>query len=45
LRESRQIFASKYQTVLPTEEEFAAMIERENAMHTTRSLAVEKETF
>jgi predicted nuclease of restriction endonuclease-like (RecB) superfamily len=30
LRESRQIFASKYQTVLPTEEEFAAMIERGN---------------
>jgi len=30
LRESRQIFASKYQTVLPTEEELAAMIERES---------------
>ena len=30
LRESRQIFASKYQTVLPTEEELAEMIEQEN---------------
>lgn len=30
LKESRQIFASKYQTVLPSEEELAAMIEREN---------------
>ncbi|MCL1861334.1 MAG: PDDEXK nuclease domain-containing protein [Proteobacteria bacterium] len=30
LRESRQIFASKYQTVLPTEEELAKMIEQEN---------------
>ena len=30
LRESQQIFASKYQTVLPTEEELAAMIEKEN---------------
>jgi predicted nuclease of restriction endonuclease-like (RecB) superfamily len=30
LSESRQIFASKYQTVLPTEEELAAMIQRED---------------
>ena len=30
LRESRQIFASKYQTVLPTEEELAAMIAQES---------------
>ena len=30
LKESRQIFASKYQTILPTEEELAAMIAREN---------------
>ena len=30
LRESQQIFASKYKTVLPTEEELAAMIVREN---------------
>ena len=30
LKESRQIFASKYQTVLPSEEELAAMIAREN---------------
>jgi predicted nuclease of restriction endonuclease-like (RecB) superfamily len=29
LRESQQIFASKYQTVLPTEKELAEMIERE----------------
>jgi predicted nuclease of restriction endonuclease-like (RecB) superfamily len=31
LKESRQIFASKYQTVLPTEDELAAMIARENS--------------
>ena len=30
LRESRQLFAAKYQTVLPTEEELAAMIEQES---------------
>jgi predicted nuclease of restriction endonuclease-like (RecB) superfamily len=30
LKESRQIFASKYKTVLPTEEELAEMIEKEN---------------
>ena len=30
LHESRQLFASKYQTVLPTETELAAMIERKN---------------
>lgn len=30
LKESQQIFASKYKTVLPTEEELARMIEREN---------------
>ncbi len=29
LRESRQLFASKYQTLLPTEAELAAMLERE----------------
>jgi len=30
LRESRQMFASKYQTVLPTEKELAAMLEQES---------------
>lgn len=30
LKESRQIFASKYKTVLPTEEELADMIQKEN---------------
>ena len=30
LRENRQIFASKYQTVLPTEKELAGMIAQEN---------------
>ena len=30
LKESQQIFASKYKTVLPTEEELANMIQREN---------------
>lgn len=30
LQESQQIFASKYKTVLPTEEELADMIQREN---------------
>ena len=30
LQESQQIFASKYKTVLPTEEEFADMIAKEN---------------
>jgi predicted nuclease of restriction endonuclease-like (RecB) superfamily len=30
LKESKQIFASKYQTVLPTEEELAKMIEKQN---------------
>lgn len=30
LKESQQIFASKYKTVLPTEEELARIIEREN---------------
>ena len=30
LRESQQIFASKYKTVLPTEEELASMISKEN---------------
>lgn len=30
LKENQQIFASKYKTVLPTEEELARMIEREN---------------
>ena len=28
LKESKQIFASKYKTVLPTEEEFAKLINR-----------------
>ena len=37
LQESQQIFASKYKTVLPTEEELADMIQREN----TRLLASE----
>lgn len=31
LKESQQIFASKYKTVLPTEEELADMISKENA--------------
>jgi predicted nuclease of restriction endonuclease-like (RecB) superfamily len=39
LKESRQIFASKYKTVLPTEEELAAIIARENL----RLGAMEKE--
>lgn len=30
LQESQQIFASKYKTVLPTEEELADMISKEN---------------
>jgi predicted nuclease of restriction endonuclease-like (RecB) superfamily len=30
LRESQQLFASKYQTILPTEKELAAMIDTEN---------------
>ena len=30
LQESQQIFASKYKTVLPSEEELAQMIEKEN---------------
>ena len=30
LQESQQIFASKYKTVLPTEEELADMIAKEN---------------
>lgn len=30
LQESQQIFASKYKTVLPTEEELADMIQKEN---------------
>ena len=30
LKESQQIFASKYKTVLPTEEELADMISKEN---------------
>ena len=30
LQESQQIFASKYKTILPTEEEFANMISKEN---------------
>ena len=32
LQESQQIFASKYKTVLPTEEELADMIQRENTL-------------
>jgi len=32
LQESQQIFASKYKTVLPTEEELADMIQKENTM-------------
>jgi hypothetical protein len=31
LKESKQIFASKYKTILPTEKQFAAMIEKKNA--------------
>ena len=30
LKESKQLFASKYKTILPTERELAALIEREN---------------
>ena len=30
LKESKQIFVSKYKTILPTEEELARMIEKEN---------------
>jgi hypothetical protein len=30
LKENKQIFASKYQTILPTERELAAFIDREN---------------
>lgn len=32
LNESKQIFASKYKTVLPTEEELAEMIAKENSL-------------
>ena len=32
LQESQQIFASKYKTVLPTEEELADMIQKENIL-------------
>lgn len=35
LKESQQIFASKYKTVLPTEEELAQMIEKENTKFLT----------
>lgn len=38
LKESQQIFASKYKTVLPTEEELADMIQKEN----TKLLKTEK---
>jgi len=31
LSESKQIFASKYKTILPSEEQLAAMIEKKNA--------------
>ena len=31
LKESKQIFASKYRTILPTENQLAAMIEKKNA--------------
>lgn len=31
LKDSRQIFASKYKTILPTEDELADMIARENS--------------
>lgn len=31
LKESKQLFASKYKTILPTERELAALIERENS--------------
>ena len=31
LKDSKQIFASKYQTILPTEDELADMIARENS--------------
>ncbi len=32
LQESQQIFASKYKSVLPTEEELADMIQKENTL-------------
>ena len=32
LSESQQLFASKYQTLLPTEEELAAMLEQQTAI-------------
>jgi len=35
LQESQQIFASKYKTVLPTEEELADMISKENTKFLT----------
>lgn len=38
LKESHQIFASKYQTVLPTENELADMIARENSRRLTVDL-------
>ena len=31
LKENKQIFASKYKTILPTEKQLAAMIEKQNA--------------
>lgn len=30
LKESKQLFASKYKTILPTEKELTSFIEREN---------------
>ena len=30
LKENKQIFASKYKTILPTERELAALIDKEN---------------
>jgi len=30
LKENKQIFASKYKTILPTEKQLAAMIEKKN---------------
>lgn len=42
LSESKQLFASKYQTLLPTEEELSAMLVRETAAYTkyTMDLAI-----
>ena len=42
LKDSRQIFASKYKTILPTEEELADMIARENKFFLTSEYKANK---